>query len=198
MNKPPARKITMSDGSITHWLDELRAGDSAAVQPLWEKYFQQLVELARRRLGQAPRRAADEEDVALSAFKSFCLGVQQGRFPQLADRHNLWPLLVAITAHKCVDLLRREGRRQAEALPSPEALFSSEPTPAFAAQMAEECARLLEVLDRAGDADLRVVALGKLNGESTVEIAARLGCVRRTVERKLQVIARLWEREAPA
>ena len=75
-------------------------------------YFRRVVGLARRRLRGVPRRAADEEDVALSAFDSFFAAAAAGRFPQLADRHNLWPLLVSITAHKCVDLVRRESRHR--------------------------------------------------------------------------------------
>src|SRR5262245_30448891 len=101
-----------SRGSITRWIGQLQAGDAAAVQPLWEAYFTRMVQLARHRLQAAPRRAADEEDVALSAFHSFCLGAQDGRFSRLADRQNLWSLLVAITAHKCVDLVRSENRQK--------------------------------------------------------------------------------------
>ena len=58
------------DGSVTHWFEELKQGDSAAAQALWERYFPELVRLARQKLRGAPRRAADEEDVAASAMKS--------------------------------------------------------------------------------------------------------------------------------
>src|SRR6185312_13453068 len=64
------------EGSVTYWLAQLRAGVQDAAQPLWERYFQRLVGLARIRLQGAPRRAADEEDVALSAFGSFCRGAE--------------------------------------------------------------------------------------------------------------------------
>ena len=60
-----------TDGSVTGWIDRLKAGDHAAAQPLWERYFARLVGLARQRLEGQPRRAADEEDVALSAFTRF-------------------------------------------------------------------------------------------------------------------------------
>src|SRR5215470_13386684 len=85
-------------GSITYWIGKLKDGDPAAAQKLWEGYFQRLVDLARIRLQAAPRRAADEEDVALSAFHSFCRGAGQGRFPRLGDRDDLWQLLVLLTA----------------------------------------------------------------------------------------------------
>src|SRR5262249_22795994 len=66
-------------GSVTRWIDELKAGEDAAVQPLWERYFARLVRLARAKLRVARRGASeDEEDAALSAFNSFCAGVARG------------------------------------------------------------------------------------------------------------------------
>jgi hypothetical protein len=66
------------------------------------------VPLARAKLQGLPRRAADAEDVALSAFASFCRGAEAGRFPQLAGGDDLWPLLVVITARKALKCLERE------------------------------------------------------------------------------------------
>jgi hypothetical protein len=57
-----------------------------------------------------PRRAADEEHVALSAFASFCRGVERGQFPRLADRKDLWGTLVVITARKALDLAAAQRR----------------------------------------------------------------------------------------
>src|SRR5688572_16455948 len=101
-----------SSSSVTRWLGRLRAGDRDAAQELWQRYFAQLVRLARGRLQGARRRAADEEDVALSALDSFCRGAAQGRFPDLHDRQGLWPLLVAITARKAGKLVRHERRQK--------------------------------------------------------------------------------------
>src|SRR3712207_3756831 len=100
-----------SEGSITHCIARLKAGDRDAAQPLWEGYCRRLVDLARARLRAAPRRAADEEDVALSAFDSFCRRAERGQFPRLADRDDLWQLLVVLTERKAIDLMRREGRK---------------------------------------------------------------------------------------
>jgi RNA polymerase sigma factor (sigma-70 family) len=191
-----------AEGSITRWIGRLKRGDVSAAQHLWEAYFARMVTLARHRLQTTPRRAADEEDVALSAFNSFCQGAKEGRFNLLADRHNLWPLLVSITAHKCVDLVRRENRlkrrSQNDAVRDFDELISQEPTPAFAAEVADQLDRLLAALDATGDAELRPIALAKMQGDSAADVAARLGCTRRTIERKLQVIVRIWEREGQA
>jgi DNA-directed RNA polymerase specialized sigma24 family protein len=188
-----------AESSITHWIAQLKTGNAAAAEPLWEAYFPRLVALARGRLLNAPRRAADEEDVALSAFHSFCARAREGRFPRLADRHSLWPLLVVITARKCAALYRRENRQKrrpaSQAAVDFETLLSQEPTPDFAAQVADELAYLLGRLDQTGDADLRRIALAKMEGASAEEVAQQLGCVRRTVERKLSLIERVWEQE---
>jgi DNA-directed RNA polymerase specialized sigma24 family protein len=192
----------MSSGeSVSFWIDRLKGGDHVAAQKLWECYFQQLVGLARNKLQGTPRRVADEEDVALSAFHSFCQGAERGRFPQLLDRDDLWQLLVMITARKAVDLVHHERRqkRGGAALADTqtgqsvlEEVIGREPTPEFAAQVAEECQRLLGCLD---DPSLRSVALWKMEGYTTEQIALRLGCVPRTVERKLKLIRSFWAKE---
>lgn len=186
-----------SAGSVTHWVRLLQAGDHVAAQPLWERYFQQLVGLARARLQDTPRRAADEEDVALSAFDSFCRAAERHRFPQLTDRDDLWRLLVVITARKALRLAKHERRQKRgggkvhdEAVL--DQLADQEPTPDLAIQVAEECARLLESL---GDGELRSIALWKMEGYTTEEMAAKLQCAPRTVERKLRRIRTIWTEE---
>ena len=199
-----------SPQSVTHWIGRLKAGDQAAAQQLWQRYFRRLVGLARKRLRGTPRRAADEEDVALSAFDSFCRSAERGRFPQLSDRGDLWPLLVLITARKALDLVAHERRKKRgggavlgeSALLGPaiapeaerglEQILGREPTPEFAAQVADECRRLL---GRLGDAELRAIALWRMEGDSEDEIAAKLYCAPRTVRRRLRLIRSIWGEE---
>ena len=199
-----------SAGSVTAWISQLKAGEAAAAQPLWERYFGRLVALARTRLQATPRRAADEEDVALSAFDSFCRAAQEGRFSRLRDRDDLWPLLVVLTLRKARHLARDERRAKRgggsvldEAALSDrcgsdggevglELVLGREPTPEFAAQVAEEYQRLL---DRLGHDDLRTIAQRRMENYSIEEIAAQLACVPRTVRRRLQRIRSIWENE---
>ncbi|MCI0457421.1 MAG: ECF-type sigma factor [Gemmataceae bacterium] len=198
-------------GSVSQWLDRLQAGDHAAAQQLWERYFHRLMKLARAKLHGRARRVADEEDVALSAFDSFCQGAEHGRFPQLLDRDNLWRLLVVITERKALRLVEHEGRQKRgrgrvldeAALESPagasfeetglEGIVGREPTPEFAAQVVEECRHLLALLE---DRELESVALWKMEGYSNADIATRLNCAPRTVERKLRLIRTIWEKES--
>ncbi len=193
-----------AENSVTHWIQALRGGDRDAAQLLWDRYFDRLVRVARQKLQGHPQRVADGEDAALDALGSVFRGVEEGRYPQLGDRDDLWRLLVLITAHKAWRFLRDEsrqkrggGRRPASAGDDEQAaieqIIGREPSPAFAAQVAEEC-RLL--LGRLGDPQLQSIAQEKMDGYSNDEIAVRLNCAPRTVERKLRLIRGIWEKSA--
>ena len=191
--------MSLSAESVTNWLHAFQAGDRQAVQQLWIRYFNRMVGLARLKLGDSPRAAADEEDVALSAFDSFCQGVEQGQFSRLHDRDDLWRILVVITVRKAVNLIQHEGRQKRggdqvsqtadEVL---QGLLSREPSPAVTAAMNEECLRLFELL---GDETLRKLVLLKLEGHTNTESAALLGRTRVTVQRMLLLIQQTWQQE---
>jgi DNA-directed RNA polymerase specialized sigma24 family protein len=195
-----------SDGSITRLIVLLNHGDRDAAQPLWDAYFRRLVALARARLQGAPRGMADEEDVALSAFDSFCRGLDRGRFPRLTDRNDLWRLLVVLTVRKAIDQIQRQGaagrggdRRAGEFDPlgggdEPDGdpldrLLSDEPTPEFAAMVAEQHRRLHDALR---DAALGRVLDLRLAGHTREEIAEEMGCAVATVKRRLGTIRQIW------
>jgi RNA polymerase sigma factor (sigma-70 family) len=204
-------------GSVTRWLGDLKAGDLAATQPLFNRYFTKLIGLVRARLcsSRASRAMNDEEDVALSAIGSVVEGIGQGRFPRLDDRDDLWRILVAVARRKVVDELRRQrrvknggGKLVCEAdLVSPEddelrglddldptaLLYHTileEPTPELAAIMAEEYARHL---DRLKDPLDRKVTELKLAGYGNAEIAKQLKYSLRTITLRLERIRKTWQ-----
>lgn len=204
---PPPHDPDEPESSVTTWLDRLHEGDPESARRIWERYFTQLVALARQHLLGVARRAADEEDVALSAFDSFFAGVQARRFPQLGDRDDLWRVLVTIT-HRHACELRAHERRQKRgggqtrgdsALHAPAAadgqrgldrMPAAEPTPAEAAEFADTIRTLL---NRLPTPQLQELARMKLEGYTNDEIAAAQGCVTTTVERRLQLIRKLWD-----
>jgi DNA-directed RNA polymerase specialized sigma24 family protein len=200
---------TSERGSVSHWISALKAGDEAATQALWERYFEQLVRLAGARLRAAHqgRAAEDEEDAALSAFDSLCEGARRGRFPKLVDRVDLWSLLVVITKRKAWDQVERGRARKRgggllargaltrgsggdDLTPGIDQIIGDEPTPEFAAMVAEEYRNRL---DRLPDPTLRQIAVWKMEGYTGEEIAERLGCSPRTVANKLKWIRLSWE-----
>jgi RNA polymerase sigma factor (sigma-70 family) len=195
--------------SVSHWIAHLKEGKSDAAQRLWERYAMRLVELARRRLKDAPKRVADEEDVAASVFHSLCRGAAEGRFENLKNRDDLWWLLLAITKQKVVDHVRREtaqkrgsGHVQSESGLSGNAddshgfaldhMIGDEPTPEFALMLEEQHSRLLGLLR---DDRLRQIAIFRIEGFTVPEIAADLGVSTRSIERKLQLIRGAWSKE---
>jgi DNA-directed RNA polymerase specialized sigma24 family protein len=195
-----------SEGSITHWIAELKDGNSAGARGIWRRYFPRLLQLARQQIRGVPRGMADEEDVVLSALNSFCRAAKEGRFPDLAGRDGLWRLLLQMTVHKAMGLARHERRQRRggghvksldDNQPASEQqtlaqIVGKEPTPEFAAMMADECRRLLQKLD---DPQLRELAVAKMEGYSNEEIARRLECSLRTVERRLRLIRKEWKHE---
>ncbi len=194
--------LLTADPTVTHWIAGLKSGDADAAQRLWDRYFKRLVSLARNHLGVYSHAGADGEDVAQSVFKSLCLGAERGKFPQLSDRDSLWMLLVAMSTHKSRDLLRHNGRLKRgggrvldeaallagdESISVIEEIVRCEPTPEFAAEIAEECQRLLS---RLNDVERRTAQL-KLQDLTNQEVAAEMGCGLRTVERRLRAVRRV-------
>ncbi len=189
-----------AEGSVTLWVNSLRhnIGGCEAARQLWDRYFARLVSLARRELGKAPRPAGyDAEDVALSAFDVFCRGAQAGQYDTIANRDELWRLLVVVTLRKANDrakgeqALKRGGRKVVhQNLGAAANVVSCDLDPETSAIMAEECRRLLEALD---NEQLEQVALMKLDGFQNTEIADQMGCTRQTVQRRLRLIREIWE-----
>ena len=188
--------------SVSRWLEGLKAGDAQAAAALWERYCDRLVRLARQKLRHCSRRVADEEDVALSAFNSLCLGARDGRFPALAERSSFWRFLVFITAQKAADQVAYAHRKKrgggkvrgnsaliggkaGSAADDFDRLFASSPSPETLNIWAEEYERLLS---RLGNATLRQIAELLVQRHTVDEIAEKLGVARSTIHRKLRLI----------
>jgi DNA-directed RNA polymerase specialized sigma24 family protein len=198
-----------SHGSISMWISKLDLEHpSQAQEAIWNCYFHRLVGLARLKLGEIPRRVADEEDVATAALASFFEDHKQGKFPKLHDRNDLWPLLATITAHKAVDQQRQvlsqkrgggltRGDSILENLSFPDgewpaAHIDEELQPEYLVMMNEQCEKLLSML---GDEELRTIARRRLEGYTNSEIAAELKVIERTVERRVKLIRTIWKQQ---
>lgn len=190
------------DESITAWITQLQQGDEEAARRLWDRFFHRLLDVANRRLKHMRSSDYDEEDIALSALKSFCLGVRQGRFPHLNDRDDLWRLLFVITCRKVAD--RYAFQRRAKRDTAREAIrnsansvdethttwfVSGEPNPAMAAECQEQLSLLLDSLQHD---DLKRIAIWKMEGYTNEDIAGMMSRSLATVERKLRTIRDIW------
>jgi DNA-directed RNA polymerase specialized sigma24 family protein len=200
-----------NDNSVTRWIEGVKSGDANGIERLWNRYFRRLIRLAGSKLPGHSRRAFDEEDVALSAFQSFCDRAGRGQFPHLTDREDLWRLLAVLTVRKAISRMRQETRQkrgggevQGESGLVPghgseiqglADFLSREPTPEDAARFSEACDHLF---DRLEGPTLKTIALRKLHGYTNAEIGRELGITSRTVDRKLRLIRAVWEEGSDA
>jgi DNA-directed RNA polymerase specialized sigma24 family protein len=200
------------ENSVTRLLDGIKSGDDMDIGNLWNRYFERLVRLAGKKLPAHYRRAFDEEDIALSAFQSFCDRAGRGQFPQLSDRDDLWKLLATITVRKALDMMRRQTRQKrgggrvlgesallaggdpdgGGARDGLAEVLGREPTPEAVARFADDYQRFLAKLD---DPALRSIALRRLEGQTAPEIAAANQVSTKTIERKLRLIRTIWSEE---
>jgi DNA-directed RNA polymerase specialized sigma24 family protein len=196
--------------SISIWLDEVKQGDGDAARCLWDRYFPDLVRLARRKLDGMPQKMEDEEDVALSVFHTFCRAAERGRYPDLNSRESLWRLLCRITHDKAVDAIRRSRKGMGDARVQGESYLTGNGTSMhgrmvpvakpeteadFAVIVADEVRRLLTMLP---SEELRSIAMAKMENYTNGEIAEKIGCAVRTVERRLNYIRAIWKEEFPS
>jgi len=195
------------DDDFSIWIERIQQRDERAIEAFWRDYFDKLVTRARIKLGDHSRRDQDEEDIALSALNSFIRGAERGRFPNLHDRSDLWRLLLTITARKICRRQRRQhaakrggGAVRGESIfikPGADELsvgiaevLADEPSPEVAAELAENYAALIELLS---DAELKQIVALKMESWTNAEIADRMKCATRTVERKLERIREKWQ-----
>ncbi|MFO0976372.1 MAG: ECF-type sigma factor [Planctomycetaceae bacterium] len=198
-----ARVHGLPDEPVSRWIEQLSGADQDAAQRLWEHFCRRLMNFARGRLNAATRRVYDEEDAAVSAFRSLCRGIEAQRFPGITDRDNLWALLLVIASRKIMNRNRydaqecRDGARtisesvleQASGARSLNGIAAVEPTPELSAEVADLSEFLLNLLS---ESDLKRLVLLKLEGHTNEEVSEILGITRRTVQRKLERIRRVW------
>jgi RNA polymerase sigma factor (sigma-70 family) len=195
-----------SDDDVTGWIERIRNGDDDAAQLLWDRYAEDIVEVARRTMKGASKRVEDEEDVAVIAFKSLLAGIVAGRFPELDRREQLWRLLLVITTRKAAAVIEKSTRQKRgggevrgdSAMLEPDEslsdgfdrLPSGKTTPVVAAAIADEAQNLLSALDETSQ---KIAAL-KMEGYTHEEVAEKLGINVRTVERRLKTIREQWQK----
>ena len=190
----------MSDESVTGWFQALRDGNEQAAGQLWGRYFHRVTAIIRRQpFGDA---GYDEEDVALSVFDALFRGAKEGRLEDLANRDELWGLLLVIARRKLIDRARRGfaakrmpnsvGASAEDGIIDVSQIPSEGEEPGWSLLVEDECRRLLDMLDNERH---QSVALLKLDGLHSREIAERLQLSESTVKRTVALVRKRWELE---
>ncbi len=197
---------SISEHSVSRYIEGLKQGDQQAAQKIWERFFQRLITLADRKLKASPRKAMDEEDVVQQVFAEFFVQVQQGRFPKLDDRNDLWQILAMLVDRRAKDQIKRQntqkaggGRVRTESvfLVTDESVAGNGiarvedwlPTPELAVEFIETMEERLTVLS---NGEHQQIAMYKMQGYTNREVADLLRSSERTVERCLQSIRKRW------
>lgn len=188
--------------SVTRWLQSLGEGNQRSARLLWTFVKDRLLRLARNEIGRGRPIVYDEEDVANSVFGALCRGAEGGRYDEVANREELWRLLAVITVNKARTRARDANRAKRggkvtqieDANEFLEMIEGAELAPDVALACQEECERLLSMLEKD---ELKLVALLKVEGYTNEEIASQLGCSRRAIQRRLNLIRDFWVEELP-
>jgi RNA polymerase sigma factor (sigma-70 family) len=189
----PERESTADEpASLSVLLADWTAAESAAVRRIYGDYFPRLRALSQRVLGRLPGAATDADDVVQSALQSLCRFMRARGDDAARDRDDIWRLLCHVVTRKSQRRVQRQTRglrggklRPATDLegadgPAWDVVASTLPTEQFDVLVAEA----LEGLDP----PLQQIALLALEGWTQAEIAEQLGCARRTVIRKFELI----------
>lgn len=190
------------DHSITRLIERLKQADPRAADEVWQRYFVQLLPLARAGLRGRADAAVDEDDILVSVFDRFFRAAREDRFARLRDRDDLWQVLLMLTERSMADQFRRTSARKrggnatstaaVRDITEIDQLADDEPGPEFVAAFNDSLARAIY---RLGQETTREVALLRMEGYENQEIAEQLDISLSSVERKLRVIREVWREE---
>lgn len=161
-----------------------QAGDAAALDALFSRFYPRVLGIVRRRMGQGLRRHHESLDVAQEAMAEAIRGFD--RF-ELRDERAFTSWLAGIVENRLRDLAKyhgrakRDGAREVRASSiAPDATAPPEPqeggdqeTPSQLVAASEERGRARAALERLPDRQRRAIEL-RLEGRSWAEVAELL------------------------
>lgn len=182
-------------GSVSQWIRGVRSGDEQSLAELHRRYWPRLVELAGKKMRGATLRDRDPEDIAQISFLAVYESIRHQRAPDLDNRHQFLAFMTHVIACKTVNELKhanaaKRGGGLVGSLNALEALVerSDDSSPIESTMMKECYDHFVHSLPE----KLIEIAELHLAGHSNREIAQAMGCVERTVERKLSLIRQHW------
>lgn len=194
-------------GSVTGLLIQLHSDDPAvrerAIAELVSRYTPELLGLITARMNDQLQQRVAPEDILQEVLFSFCARQQRGEY-DLTNRDQFLDLVVTISLNKVCSAARREQRHRRD-IRRDQSLDAPGPTdrslldlpdrgatpPDVVAEVAEEIERLLASLPP----ECREVALLRVEGYTTEEMAQKIDRTPRTVERRMERVRALWGEE---
>ena len=207
--------MTTRPNPPTILLEMIRSSDTQerrnAETGLWEHFADNIRHLARNRMPAGGLPVADDEDVAISVFRVFFDGIKDGRFEAVRSRSQTQALLNRLAIDKTIDLIRfhqakrrcpriRQSNDEDDSSNKQESISFVQTIPDDFVDNKQRTAptevewrdEAIRMIDSLSESTLKTIVVMRFLGYSNDEIASELGCVTRTVERKLNVIRRIW------
>jgi DNA-directed RNA polymerase specialized sigma24 family protein len=191
--------------SVTALIGNLCAGSPGAFRQIFDLFFRAHVARLERRIGGACPDLESPEDVALSVFHRLweVVAAKSPLAAGLSDRRGLLRILSVLTKQKMREVHRFEHRQRRDSqrtrreadVPSRDDTCSAVRDAVAPGRPADWDVAFLDLLTHLlGQLSERqqAVALRKLDGLSSLEIAAELRCSERTIERQLSEIRDRW------
>ena len=196
-------------GDFSYPISAILRGDSTVTTQFVDEYFPVLIQIAKKSLFGIDLRVVNEEDIVQSAFRRFFNRAQDNQFTEIKTNGELVALLKKITRDRAIDLIRHQrtlknGRGKVKGESGLIARFgekgSGEVEDTRGAMALEEALNLEfeSLLNQLEDSELQRIALLRFEGYGNKEIADELDCSLRSVERRLQLIRRIWEEQSPS
>ncbi|MFM2218807.1 MAG: hypothetical protein RL240_3125 [Planctomycetota bacterium] len=190
----------LETGSVTDWLQGLPAGEPDALLGIWKRFYEKVVRLASKELGNQPDRAIDGEDVAQSVFRRVYAGVMSGSYSDIDNRQDLWRLLIVSTHNRVRSHFRAIHAQKRPVFSNGGkddlhvSMFDELSGPVAKAQFADLVSHLLQKLDQEDPTgELRQIALLKLDEYSAEEIGKIVKRRKSHVLQSIRLIRMLWE-----
>lgn len=146
----------MSQDDSKRLVEACRAGDSLAMQQLFDQYMKRLIGLVRQRFPERLNSRTSPDSTASSAVGDCLIGIREGRYV-FEKSGDLWRLLTSIALNKLRERIRlhsavkRDVAREAGGAPTDGAvlgvhfeMISRDPTPDEAAELADQLQALME------------------------------------------------------
>jgi hypothetical protein len=192
--------MTVEDGSITQWLQQLRSGESDAAREIWNRFYPRIVRFAELNLQNNADHAVDGEDVAQSAFRTVYLAVMDGKYPDIDDRRHLWRLLIVSTLNRVrrhyrdIHAQKRSIDKLASKPVSGRTMLMELSGPVAEAEMADLVETLFRHLDQEDPSgELRQIAMLQLEQHSATAIAQKMQKRKTYVLQRIRWVRILWE-----
>ncbi len=195
-NSGPAEQPSISsESSDRSLLQRLRRGEDDAATMLYMRYAHRLLALTRSQVSTELAAQVEAEDIVQSVFMSFFRKASQGYY-DVPSGEDLWRLLLVITLNK----IRAKGNYFRAAKRDVRLISGGEFPDGDPGMVAPNEAALhelqmviREVLAQLSPKSAQIVEL-RIGGYETAEIARRVECSLRTVERVIQDFRRRLSR----